>query len=72
MASGKEINAKEIIKMKTINVQFTEEEHKRLDSHKDFLMMNWHDYIINCTEFSRNEEFNKKHARVLDKKEGSG
>ncbi len=49
--------------MKTINVTFTDEEHERLVAHKAFLMMNWNDYIINCTEFARNEEFNKIHAK---------
>lgn len=50
--------------MKTINVTFTDEEHTRLVNHKAFLMMNWNDYIINCTEFVRgNEKFMSKHAK---------
>ena len=50
--------------MKNINVEFTDEEHARLASHKAFLMMDWHDYIINCTEFVRgNEVFMAKHAK---------
>ena len=50
--------------MKTINVTFTDEQFARLVSHKAFLMMNWNDYIINCTEFVRgNEKFMEKHAK---------
>ena len=50
--------------MKRINVSFTDEEHARLASHKAFLMMDWHSYIINCTEFVRNnEKFMAKHAK---------
>jgi len=57
--------------MKNINVEFTDEEHARLASHKAFLMMDWHDFIINCAEFVRgNEKFQEKHARkVGDQKE---
>jgi len=53
--------------MKNINVAFTDEEFARLASHKAFLMMDWHDFIINCTEFVRNnEKFIEKHARKVD------
>ena len=48
--------------MKNVNVAFTDEEFARLASHKAFLMMDWHDYIIACGEHARTPEFAAKHA----------
>ena len=52
--------------MKNINVGFTDEEFARLASHKAFLMMDWHEYIIACSEYARNLEFEEKHAINTD------
>jgi len=54
--------------MKTINVTFTDEEHERLESHKGFLMMSWHDYIVACGDHARDTNFTPKVRNVDEEK----
>ena len=51
--------------MKTINVTFTDEEHKRLESHKNFLMLGWHDYIIACGDYARALNFTPREGEFV-------
>lgn len=56
------------INVKSINETFNDEDHDKMREHKDFLQMNWHDYLLAVTEFARSESeafhiFKNNHSR---------